>query len=137
MASINISDIIQHGRENKITVDLLIVPKLEIGEYVAQGDINLICIPHVPTNTFLIKNPNKQIVSGNTRGSRHCLNSLSNVKIYQLKNANLLQICVIEFLGGETILEHPEHKNLLWNQPMTVLVSRQRMFADEVRAITD
>ena len=86
----NIQDIIRHAEENKIESELLVVPPLSVGEFVAQGDLNLICIPCVPDNAVLVTNPEKQLVPGNSKGSRHCLSSLQNVNIYRLKDRFLL-----------------------------------------------
>lgn len=133
----NVTEIIQHGQENKLKKEVYDVPYLEVGEFVAQGDINLIRIPDLPQGVYLDKNPQKQLVEGNSKGARHCLNSLDKVKIYHLDNPNPLQICIIEFLSGETILTHPEHKHLRFTQPCFVLVTHQRSYADDLKAIAD
>jgi len=135
MTLATISDILDHAQENQINEELLLVPELEVGDYIPQGDINLIVLPSVPPGALLVEEPSKQIVVGNSKGSRHCLNSLENVRIYRLPNPNALQSIIIEFLG-ETILEHPEHKNQLWKKGV-VIVSHQRQRAGDLRKIAD
>lgn len=129
-----IKDIIKTGKSlaNNSSVN---IPPLEIGEHVAQGDINFIAIPKVPENAILIKNPDLQLAPGTSKGSRHCLNSTDNVRVYKLQNPNSLQEVVLEFMG-ETIITHPEHGNQIWNEGL-VLVAFQRQFAKDIRRVND
>lgn len=123
---------------------LKIVPDLEIGDSIPQGDLNFTLFPSVPSSAvlipsseFLTENPSLQLAPGRTKGSRHCLSSLENVNIYKLLSPNVIQGqgLILEFTG-ETIITHPEHDDQLWKKGV-VIVTHQRQRADELRAIAD
>ena len=56
------------------------------GDAIRQGDLYLTIVDKIPQGYVEIKKPtaaDKQLVPGNTEGSKHCLDSLSGVKIYR------------------------------------------------------
>lgn len=58
------------------------------GDGIWQGDLGLEIVASVPNNYALVKKPrsaDKQLVPGNTQGSRHCLDALVGVKLYRPK----------------------------------------------------
>ncbi len=137
-----IEDITRHGLENALQSDLYVVPQdLKAGQWVAQGDLNFIVVDRIPSNATLIKNPSLQLAPGNSKGSRHCLNTLENVDVYAIENGNALLGYWLS-IKGETIVTHPEHKHQLW-RPNTdgsatnVIVTYQRQHAEELRRIED
>ena len=50
-----------------------------------QGDLKILIVDRLPADYIRIKSPkeiDKQLVPGNTQGSRHCLESLDTVELY-------------------------------------------------------
>lgn len=109
----------------------------EIGKYAAQGDVNFVFLPKIPSNAIPAK-PVTQLAPGNTRGSRHCIKSehVNHVQFFRLPNPNPLQGLILVF-DAETEIEHPEHGNHIYPAGTIVAVTFQRKYADELRRIED
>ena len=137
-----INQITQHGLENALKADVYVVPQdLKPGQWVAQGDLNFIIVKSIPSNAKLVKNPSLQLAPGNSKGSRHCLNSLQNVDVYSIENGNALLGYWLK-IKGETIVTHPEHKHQVWRtnsdgSAVNMIVTYQRQHAEELRRIED
>jgi hypothetical protein len=116
--------------------DSLVVITPEIGQYVAQGDLNIWSLPELPKATVPAA-INPQLAPGTTRGSRHCIKSsdLKNVEFYRLENATALHGPVLRFLQPVTI-EHPEHGDQLWPAGI-VAITYQRLHALELKRNAD
>lgn len=61
-----------------------------------------------PMNCTLSKNPSNQIAIGDTQGSRHCIDNLNNVEVFQKTNPGMLDGPVLLVKSPITIT-HPEH----------------------------
>ena len=81
-----------------------------VGDFARQGDVFITLIDRVPAGCTLVKKPSAQLAPGNTRGSRHCIQSLRGVKVYQLKEPSAYDGPIIESKNEMTI-DHPEHGN--------------------------
>ena len=137
-----IDQIKTHGLENALKADIYVVPQdLKPGQWVAQGDLNFIVVKSIPRQATLVSKPSLQLAPGNTKGSRHCLNSLNNVEVYHIDNGNDLLGYWLS-ITGETIVTHPEHKHQLWRpntdgSPVNMIVTYQRQHSEELRRIQD
>lgn len=110
---------------------------LEIGEWVAQGDVNFLRISsEILPNLATIETP-VQLVPGSTKGSRHCIaeRDRNNVKFYEPYQSSTLNCGVMECLGDIEIT-HPEHKNLILKKGVYA-ISYQRKYADDLRRSQD
>ena len=83
----------------------------------------------------LVKNPSLQLAPGTTQGSRHCLDSLNGVKVYQLKTPTPLDGPVLD-LAEERSIPHPDHGHWIL-PPRAYNVTYQRHFAGELRRVQD
>jgi len=79
-----------------------------IGDTFRQGDIYITLIEKVPQDVIKTKNPSNQIATGDTQGSRHCIDELNNVIVYHKKNPGMLNGPVI-LVNSPIIITHPEH----------------------------
>ena len=107
-----------------------------VGQYIPQGDINIIRLAQVPEGATPAE-PRAQLAPGSTRGSRHCIKAedLFKCSFFKLPKPNPLQGPIIIFHQPVTI-EHPEHGDQLW--PIGVVaITYQRRHADEIRRIQD
>ena len=105
------------------------------GEAVRQGDIYIILREKPPAETKLMKTPLTQLAPGTTQGSRHCLDSLNGVTMYERDEPDALQGPFIQTTMERTIT-HPEHGD--WKLgPGCYEIGYQRMFADELRRVAD
>jgi hypothetical protein len=85
-----------------------------VGDCIRQGDLYLVIGNKVQKKGFvLIENPgekHKQLVPGNTQGSKHCLDSLNGVAIYRPeKFDNESTIGPVLVLSQERVVQHPTH----------------------------
>jgi hypothetical protein len=132
-----IQQIIRHGQEN--ANDSAARPVLiDNDRFSAQGDINIWKVESLSDLGDISEtSPVYQLAPGNTRGSRHCLDSESvqNAKFYVRSNANPLQgpIWVNEV---ETLVTHPEHGDQLLD-PGIYFVTYQRQYADDLKRMAD
>ncbi len=105
-----------------------------VGDCVRQGDIYITLIQSVPDDAKPIKCAG-QLAPGNTKGSRHCLDSSAGVKMYELAHARPLDGPVLELSQVRTVT-HPEHGD--WVLPCGVYqIEYQRDLADEERRVAD
>lgn len=131
-----LTQIHDHGK-NVADDSLQVIPNdLPVGQYIPQGDINIIRLGNVPENA-IPSEPSAQLAPGTTRGSRHCIKAddLSKCRFFKLPNPNALQGPIIVFYEPVTI-EHPEHGDQVWPE-CVVAVTYQRRYADEVKRIQD
>jgi hypothetical protein len=83
-----------------------------------------------------LEGPSRQLAPGDTQGSRHCLRSLDGMTVYRLRNPGPLDGPIVVGERGLAI-DHPEHANIVIEQPVTVAITYQRAFADELRRVAD
>lgn len=76
-----------------------------------------------------------QLAPGDTKGSRHILDSAEGVTIYKRKNSDALSGPVMRTTCERTIT-HPEHGHLIC-PPGLYSITYQRAFADELRRVND
>lgn len=131
-----IQKITAHGIENACD-DTYIVPQdFPVGQYLPQGDINILRLAKVPKGMVKVE-PLAQLALGTSRGSRHCIKAedLAHCQFYGFLDANPLEGPVIVFDRDITI-EHPEHRDYVWPAGI-VAISYQRRYADEIRRSQD
>lgn len=121
----------------RITKETATVPNnLRVGQFVAQGDVYFYRFhDQLPKDIVPVTEPNNQIVPGNTKGSRHCFDRLSNLQLFTCPRFNELCVAFVVF-EGETIITHPEHNHLRFTGG-TYLITIQRMYAEELKRIAD
>lgn len=121
----------------RITKETVTVPdNLKVGQFATQGDVYFYRFYDVlPFDAEPLVSPDNQIVPGNTKGSRHCFDRLSNVQVFTCPEFNELCVAFVKF-DGETIITHPEHNHLRFLSG-TYLISIQRMYAEELKRIAD
>jgi len=100
------------------------------GDCLAQGDLYL-CIYEgkPPTGYVLVEKPteqDKQLVPGNTQGSKHCLDSLDGVKLYRPENwtGDDLRGPLLVLSEERTVL-HPTHGDVTIPAGFSVLCGYQ------------
>jgi len=80
-----------------------------VGDNARQGDIYIWKLGAVPAGYAPVKNPPAQLAPGNTKGSRHCLDSLKGVTVFgTAKPTNDYDGPVLKTECERTIT-HPEH----------------------------
>jgi len=116
---------------------LQVVPPLKVGEYTAQGDINIWHLDKLPEGIEEVPTV-AQLAPGTARGSRHCIKQadLVNVTQYKLKDANALQGPIFE-LSGPITIEHPEHGDQLWQHSKYIFITYQRRYSEDLQRIAD
>ena len=96
----------------------------------AQGDLSIILVESIPAGYELIKATDKdrQLVPGNTQGSRHCLDSLDGVTLYRQPDWNQdyqgLMGPAFE-LSQERTVTHPTHGDITIPAGRTILTTYQ------------
>ena len=87
-----------------------------VGDRITQGDLVLTILPRVPEGYVRIERPtdaDRQLVPGNTVGSRHCLVSLDGVALYRRndwgKSADDLRGPVLVTEAAPAVIDHPTH----------------------------
>lgn len=106
-----------------------------VGDCWRQGDVYLTRLGEVPHGCRKIDQPEAQLAPGTTQGSRHVLDSLDGVTLYELDNATPLDGPVLETTCERTVT-HPEHGDLVL-PPGVYGVTYQRAYADELRRVAD
>jgi len=106
------------------------------GEYVRQGDVYITLIEKIDKDMVKEPHPEKQVAPGNTKGSRHILDSLEGVTVYKKSNATVLDGPVL-FLEADRVLTHPEHGDFKLNAGCIYGITYQRMFAEELKRVLD
>ena len=140
-----ISDILEHGKLN-FDGSTQVVPDMKKGAYAAQGDVNIFRIGSIPKHAKklskeeILKKFNSdgmyQLAPGTTKGSRHCMDNLQGVEVYELENPNPLQGEIFSIEQTKTI-PHPEHGDLVFRQPGNYIIGYQRQHAEELKRIQD
>ena len=105
------------------------------GDSWAQGDLLLVCLDKMPADCMRLPKQERQLAPGTTQGSRHCLDSLSGITLYQLSSPTPLDGPVI-MSDREVTVEHPEHGHITLPAGCWGVVY-QRAFADELRRVQD
>ena len=109
----------------------------DVGDGCWQGDLGIEIVAAVPADYVQIKRPrtaDRQLVPGNTEGSRHCLDSLRGVTIFRPAkwDAESLQGPCLVLTQARTIT-HPKHGDVTIPAGRTVLCRYQREFDAEQR----
>jgi hypothetical protein len=117
--------IAQHAIEHADDSTRVITPV--VGQYIPQGDVNLLVVSAIPTGMRRVEKPDRQLAPGNTRGSRHCIAEahMAHVEFYEWTDPNPLEGPGLKFLQ-DTLIEHPEHGDQLWPAGTIVMVGYQR-----------
>lgn len=101
-----------------------------------QGDIYFFKCREVPSDAIPVK-PYKQLAPGETLGSRHCLVSLRGVEMFQRLRPTALDGPILRLHERNTVT-NPTHGDIVGLPAGAVFqVKYQRMYADELRRVTD
>ena len=106
-----------------------------VGDSVRQGDVYITLLESVPRGAKAIQKPLLQLAPGTTQGSRHCLDSLDGVTLYEIAEATVLDGPVLEATEEKTVT-HPEHGDWIL-PPGCYSITYQRAYADELRRVAD
>jgi hypothetical protein len=131
-----IAQLEQHARANACDTTFVVPTDFPIGQYLPQGDINILRLPAIPAGAVPIEKT-AQLAPGTSRGSRHCIKAedLEHCDFYGFLNAGPLEGPIIVFHQAVTI-EHPEHRDYVWPAGV-VAIGYQRRHADELRRSMD
>lgn len=108
------------------------------GDVIAQGDLYLMVYEGSPPVDYVeVAKPterDKQLVPGNTQGAKHCLDSLSGVKLYRPQNwrGDDLRGPLLVLSEERTVL-HPTHGAVTIPAGMSVLCGYQREYDAELK----
>lgn len=105
------------------------------GDFWRQGDIYITLLDGVPEGCQRVEQPQRQLAPGHTRGSRHVLDSLKGVALYQRANADALDGPVIR-CDVERTVTHPGHGDVTL-PPGVYGITYQRAYAEELRRQMD
>lgn len=145
MKTMAIDRIEKHVSHSKASKDPAVMPgrperftdAAQSGDVIAQGDLYLMIVDSVPDGYKQVLKPkviDKQLVPGNTVGSRHCLDSHAGVALYHPENwdgNDLRGPCLV--LTQERTILHPTHGNVTIPAGFTVLCGYQPEFDVEAR----
>jgi len=106
------------------------------GDYVRQGDIYITLLGRVPAKASRMTEVDLKLAPGNTRGSRHILDSSVGVEMFQVENATVLDGPIIR-LTEDRVVTHPEHGDFTLNKGCVYGITYQRQHAEELRRIAD
>jgi hypothetical protein len=113
------------------------------GSFVRQGDIYLYFFTQCPPLKLTLQpKPEAQLAQGTSQGSRHTLNSLDSVRMYQVTEGDALQGPVFQVFDPVTVT-HPEHGDVIISAeslqagPIWCVVTYQRDLAEVLRATRD
>lgn len=107
------------------------------GDTIRQGDLYLIIADKVPSGYVQVTKPksiDKQLVPGNTQGAKHCLDSLTGVKLFRPKEWNDESLdgpCLV--LTKPRKVLHPTHGTAMIPAGFTVVCRYQREFDKEMQ----
>ncbi len=104
-------------------------------DYFRQGDLYIFIRDSIPRDCIEVKNPSLQLAPGTTQGSRHCLDSLKGVSIYQQANGDALQGPWLK-ITIPRIIKHPQHGDVKLITSICEIVY-QRAFAEELKRVLD
>jgi hypothetical protein len=127
-----VNRIVEHAEKIKNDATQRFPEAASCGDSWRQGDVYVTLIDGVPSGAKIDTKPGMQMATGNTQGSRHCLDSLVGVTVYRLPNPDMLDGPVI-VLNRERTLTHPEHGDVVL-PPGTYQISYQRNLDSEERA---
>lgn len=107
------------------------------GDLIWQGDLGIEIVAGVPADYVEVTQPkgvDRQLVPGNTQGSRHCLQSLDGVRLFRPKQwgGESLQGPAL-VLAKHATIEHPTHGAVTIPAGFTVLCRYQRVWDQEQR----
>lgn len=106
------------------------------GDCIDQGDLRLVVVDEVPAGwneLFQQKTEIRQLVPGNTRGAKHCLDSLEGVRLFHPKEWNeesLWGPCFTVY--EERVVLHPVHGAVTIPPGLTILCRYQREYDKEL-----
>lgn len=106
-------------------------------DYFRQGDLNIFPLDEIPDDAKQIeaKKMNPQLAPGTTKGSRHVLDSLEGVTLYEREYGDALQGPLLK-CEQERVITHPEHGDVILG-PGCYEITYQRMKAEELRRVMD
>lgn len=82
------------------------------GDAWRQGDIYITLLGELPSAVQKTRKPKRQLAPGTSQGSRHCLDSLNGVQMYEQVVGSLLSGPIIVCNTTRTIT-HPEHGDVV------------------------
>ncbi|MGL4638430.1 MAG: hypothetical protein ACRCVX_01695 [Shewanella sp.] len=131
-----IDQIQQHAKVNACDDTFIVPVDFPIGQYLPQGDINILRLPSIPNGAVPIAKKG-QLAPGTSRGSRHCIKpeDLEHCDFYGFLDANPLEGPIIVF-NDMTTIEHPEHRDYVWPAGIYA-IGYQRRHADEIKRSQD
>jgi len=122
---------IEHGKPERLS------EAMTDNEFFAQGDLNIGPISQIPEGYKRVEQPtpaDRQLVKGETVGSKHCLTSLQGVEIYHPDDwteESLLGPVLV--FRQEGTITHPTHGDVIVPAGMTVQIGYQREYDAEQR----
>ena len=131
----NVTEALSRIKEvaGQTTADVRIVPQMQIGQIVRQGDLYITRVAdQLPSG--LVAASSLQLVEGDTMGSRHCVRPRADLRVLtDPKDQDPLHG---PFLSAPTgfYVEHPEHGHMDVRQAGCFRVEYQRDAAAEERA---
>lgn len=105
-----------------------------VGDFWRQGDVYVTKLEKCSSSRKM-DGVVLQVAPGNTKGSRHVLDSAEGVEMFQPYDSSVLTGPQIR-LTEERILTHPEHGDLVL-PPGCYQITYQRAFADELKRVRD
>lgn len=106
------------------------------GDCIDQGDLRLVVINKIPAGWKKVASPfskDLQLVLGNTKGARHCLDSFKGVKLFHPENwteESLYGPCLI--FSEERKILHPVHGGVTVPAGLSILCRYQREYDKEL-----
>jgi len=105
------------------------------GDHFRQGDIYIWKRDSIPSTAKRAKKQDAQLAPGTTKGSRHILDSLRGVEVFQVDSSDPLQGPFLQ-TDRERVVTHPEHGNVLLPSGCYE-ITYQLAYAEERRRIED
>lgn len=106
-----------------------------LGDVVRQGDLYLQCIEDLPKGT---PTTNRQLVPGNTQGSRHVLEGdVEIVNGVSRSDINQVLLGPAFKCNSDVTVTHPEHGHRVLPAGTTWQCVYQQSYAEEVRRVQD
>ena len=106
-----------------------------VGDNARQGDIYIELLEGVPKDAKPIEKPSAKLAPGDTQGSRHILDSMVGVTLYERRDASVLEGPIMNLTETRTVT-HPEHGDWVL-PPGTYGVTYQRAYAEDLRRQMD
>lgn len=106
------------------------------GEKLVQGDLYITKLAELPADCVEDKSPSLQLAPGNTKGSRHTLDSLEGVTKFRRRSPNALQGPILK-LKKDRVVPHPEHKYLGLTSGSIYEVTYQRRKGERLERVWD